>query len=165
MMCCCCLVSTICAFFITLRAKDRSGSCTLCTSSTLPKPPTPSVAITLRSLNFRFANSSLILCLTPTSSSYCLPRISSMLLISWLNESRSMTRHVTPSASSATMFAVRHSSPCSAFSPKKSPLCKVLMKISSSALLPPSSGAFLVTLTVPLLIMKKVSPLAPCLMM
>lgn len=45
-----------------------------------------------------------------TSSSLYLVRISSRLEMSWLKVSRSMTRHVTPSGSSATMFAVRRSS-------------------------------------------------------
>ena len=48
--------------------------------------------------------------------------MSSMLAIIWVKASLSMTRHFTPSASSATMLAVLTSSPFKAFSPKKSPL-------------------------------------------
>lgn len=61
MMCCCCLVSTIWAFFICLRAKDRDGSPEIWTSSTRPKPPMPRVAMMRRSDRRRFANSSLSL--------------------------------------------------------------------------------------------------------
>lgn len=45
----------------------------------------------------------------PLSSTYFV-RISSSPLMSWLNDSRSMTRQLTPSGSSAMMLAVRMSS-------------------------------------------------------
>ena len=62
MMCCCCLVSTIWLFFICLRAKLLCLlSPAIMTSSTRPKPPTPSVAMMRRSDNLRLLNSSWIL--------------------------------------------------------------------------------------------------------
>lgn len=61
MMCCCCLVSTIWAFFICFRAKDLVGSPWIWTSSTRPKPPIPNVAMMRRSERRRLANSSLSL--------------------------------------------------------------------------------------------------------
>lgn len=64
MICCCCLVSTIWAFFICLSAKDLVGSPWICTSSTLPKPPIPNVAMMRRSERRKLANSSFSLELT-----------------------------------------------------------------------------------------------------
>lgn len=60
-MCCCWRVSTICDFFICLRANEREVSEWICTNSTRPKPPTPSVDSTRKSLNWTDRNSSLIL--------------------------------------------------------------------------------------------------------
>ena len=61
-MCCCCLVSTIWLFFICLRAKLLCLlSPAIMTSSTRPKPPTPSVAMMRRSDNLRLLNTSWIL--------------------------------------------------------------------------------------------------------
>ena len=48
-------------FFICLRAKERDVSLPIWTSSTRPKPPTPSVVMTRRSLSCTCANPSWIL--------------------------------------------------------------------------------------------------------
>lgn len=60
-MCCCWRVSTICDFFICLSANEREVSEWICTNSTRPKPPTPSVDSTRKSLSWTGRNSSLIL--------------------------------------------------------------------------------------------------------
>ena len=60
-MCCCCLVSTICAFFMTFKAKLFVWSVARVTSSTRPKPPTPKVATFLRSGRVILENCSLSL--------------------------------------------------------------------------------------------------------
>lgn len=61
MICCCWRVSTICAFFICFNANERELSEWICTNSTRPKPPTPSVDRTRKSVSCTSRNSSLIL--------------------------------------------------------------------------------------------------------
>uniref|UniRef100_A0A8W7Q1V3 Uncharacterized protein n=1 Tax=Anopheles coluzzii TaxID=1518534 RepID=A0A8W7Q1V3_ANOCL len=70
MMCCCWRVSTICAFFICFSANERDLSWASWTSSTRPKPPTPSVEMTRRSDSFTSRNSSQILRKKRVSGTY-----------------------------------------------------------------------------------------------
>ena len=97
-------------FFICFKAKDRFFvSPAIWTNSTRPNPPTPNVAIILKSDNFRDLNSWWTIFFLSLRSTY-LVLISSKLAIKWLNESRSITRQVTPVSSSAIMLAVLFSS-------------------------------------------------------
>ena len=97
-------------FFICFKAKDRFFvSPAIWTNSTRPNPPTPNVAIILKSDNFKDLNSWWTIFFLSLRSTY-LVLISSKLAIKWLNESRSITRQVTPVSSSAIMLAVLFSS-------------------------------------------------------
>jgi hypothetical protein len=74
MMCCCWRVSTICAFFICFRAKERfAASPWIWTSSTRPNPPTPNVVNFFRSERATRSNSSFILEAAAKVSDGCRP--------------------------------------------------------------------------------------------